>query len=405
MRSSVILDSFTNGRLQRKYSKELSKLLQDYFGIKTTISISDCKNAYVIPLYANKRHVMASRSLKSVLEEKEFEYEEWDKTVKNLKLKPGFIDMNNAKVSGVFSTHNHEIGLDVTFFFRDLKFKPRGLVSILLHEVGHAFHMIAMSNRAQVVNVTMEEITRSIYRDDKKRKYRYLVKDLEGVVLDKDQVDDLTNTKERSIFAYKLSKAVMTNIPKLNKYADVSNERLADNFSSRCGYSVELAAGLHSITPNPAVHFASTTSVLISAMMSLGVTVAMLLLAVGLAPVGAIVLLVAVGVYVIGGFNSETADMTYDDSVHRLNSIRVDLVLQLRQYTGLSKAAARVLVESYDTLSALVKNSHSNPSIKNVIANVFSAKGRRANNEITQQRQIERLGSNSLHVESMRLSL
>ena len=405
IRASVVLDNFSNKKLQRKYGKELYILIFKLFGLRTKVSISDCRNAYVIPLYANKRHVMAGRALKKQLEYTEFEYKEWDKTIKNLKMERGYVDMRNAKVSGVFSTHLHEVGIDMAFFFKVIKFEPRTLVAVLFHELGHAFHMIAMSHRAQIVNVTMEEITRAMYQNKSPREYAYMVKDLEGVVLDKDQVDTLTNIKERPIFAYQLSKAVMTNMPELNKYADVSNERMADNFASRCGYSTELAKGLSSITPNPSIHFATTTAQLLSLMYHLAFIIGALLLVTGLAVVGVLVLLLATAVYIVVGFNSKNADMTYDDSVHRLNSIRMDLIMQIRQYKGLSKDAKKTLLYAYDSISKLVDKSYSRPSVANAIANLFSSKGRHANNEIEQQRQIERLGANSLYIDGLRLGL
>ena len=408
MRNDIVLDGVTNETIQKRYGRKLAKTIGNLFGMATNINFASVRNAFIMPLYANKRHTLASANLRDHMDSNELNYKVFDEAIKDLKKNKGYVNMHTARVGGAFSSYLHEITYDPYFFFKILRLSVRSAVSILLHELGHGFHLIEYSDRAHDVNTTMFEISKSM-RGKNKREYTYLVKDLTKSGLDDATVDDIVNSSTRQIFSYKLSKAVfetMLTQETNKKYSEVSNERLADNFATRCGYGAELVTALAGWEPDTLWENHSTNCVLLSQLMLVAVPTALMFLFAGLPVVAFITLLSIYTMYVLIGFNSSNVNLTYDDGINRYRSVRDDLVQQLKDNrTVLSKNTMRAVIEQYDAIDKIIESKTVLNTMKNMLANVFSFQGKLAKEDIAKQRRLERLANNPMFIASMKIAL
>lgn len=409
IRNDIVLNEASNKIIQRKYGRTTRKLIMSLFGMRAFVSFSNVRNAFVMPLYANKRHVLANANFRKYLDANDFKHEAFDNAIKDLKNHKGFVDMHTAKVGGAFSTFLHEVGYDAYFFFKQLKISPRAAVAILLHELGHGFHMMEYSDRSHDVNTTMVEIVRAMRDNKEPRKYSYLVKDLGKHGLDDATVEDILSSDNRQIYTYKLSKAMFDTMLTQEsdaKYSEVSNERLADNFATRCGYGADLVVALSGWEPDVMWENHSTNSIVLAQLWTLSWYMAIMFTAVGLPIVGILSLLVIGAMYVVVGYNSKNVNLTYDDGTNRYRSVRDDLVQQLKTNRHmLSKQVQLSIVQQYDIIDKLIESKTVLNTMKNMVANLFSPSARSTKRDVGRQRQFERLANNPMFIESIKIAL
>lgn len=410
MRNDIILDRASNKIIQRRYGGKLKKLIYRLFGMATNVRFSNVRNAFVMPLYANKRHVLANAAFRKNMDNDQFKYKVFDEAIADLRKTKGYINMNSAKIGGAFSNYIHEVGYDAVFFFLTLKVKPRTAVSILLHELGHGFHMMEFSDRSHDINTTMAEVVRTM-RDTKKkpREYEYIIKDFGKSGVDDDVIEDILNSKTRQIFAYRLSKAVFDTQQTHDthsKYSEVSNERLADNFATRCGYGADLVVGLSEWTPDVIWRNNSTNCVTLVSLWEISVALIPVWTLAGVPWFGLFSFLITSVLYVFVAFSSKNVNMTYDDGINRFRSVHEDLVQQLKTYRGqLSPEAQRNLINQYEIIDKVINSKTVYNSVKNMLANSVSFNSREISRDVDRQRQFERMSNNPMFVESIKIAL
>jgi hypothetical protein len=138
------------------------------------------------------------------------------------------VDYNNMKISGLSKDVVVFVGIPFKTY---LKFgeTPREIMSILLHEIGHAFNMIStMHQMATSVVTTAEALV------DNKPNEKEVVNLAENVYNRKfDSANDLFYKLFQGDIAYED-----------NGYRLKNNEASADQFATRLGYGEELATGL-----------------------------------------------------------------------------------------------------------------------------------------------------------------
>lgn len=225
----------------------VEKLVFDVNGIKVDFKLGYDYgyNAYVIPPDLDRNHpLLAGRSP-----------EYWAKSsVSKKRLKEatdgilrGSVDIQNHRATGVFSEIPIEIFVAAQFF-HDERFQVEEIVSIFLHEVGHAMFYLLYLGRTITLNHVLGDLT-SALNDD--------IPDVEAVEIVKSarkklDIDDKEPLAEGAVKNKELVKTVIicdyqrqlcsaTNTP----YHETRTfEALADQFVSRVGGALPLATGL-----------------------------------------------------------------------------------------------------------------------------------------------------------------
>lgn len=386
--------------------EELVERLENAIFDRTGILVHAVTNqhlAAIMPLYSHPNHVLAARWFRG----EELDIPDQRKFIKNALDKKGYVDTENARVSGVFSEYEHELYMNFEALFGFFKLSAAHIAAITLHEIGHGFTFIQTAHLTTSVNQVMTRVAKEMFGQDAAAKVPYIVKELKLIdknVTDKEVEEMLAGN--RTIACMRLFKkaygSVVSQLPN-ERYDDTSSEQLADSFATRFQYGKQLAEALvlmHKASGDAATSkFFYTTMRFTEAVMLLVFLASPLIIA---ANVGLGVLLLCLGPLMAWVNNSEVRDMTYDDLWDRLTRVRNEQIARLKR-VDLTEESKKATLAQIDDLQAMIDSLIRYRPALNIIGDLFSSRARQARRTVQEQRELEDLVHNELFVISNRV--
>lgn len=333
----------------------------------------------------------------------------------------GDIDLNKAKVSGVFSKFSHALYLDLFELIIIYGLDPKELVAIFMHEIGHVFTTYETSYRIKTSNHVIEEIFETLASENfNKDKFKYYLITLEeNKIVSKDDFNYLMQEDNRYILTLK-SALVLTGSNKTinsNKYDQTSSEQVADNFAYKLGYGKELITGLHKtyngLNPNGTGNgIGKTIGYTIGGVFNAIVVWAMLVSILGavFTPLILIVLipLIKPMIYAsliitfVSADGSSDVDMTYDALKIRYKRIRNQYVETLKK-ANVSDFKEELLV--INELDMIINDLTVSRDVYNFAKDILVTRHKIAYRSMFEQQLIENLSANSLHLNNANLQV
>jgi hypothetical protein len=151
------------------------KLLEDTvfnrFGIKVKFVHSGQTYMAVLPMMVNKFHIFLNDVLHGFKGIKEQET-----ILKGWEGQKGYVDLENAKVSGVFSTYDHLLFMNLPLLIGTVKLNAKELAAILTHEIGHLFNTYEFANRIERTNEVLLNLSNELKDNNDVKKILFVDK-------------------------------------------------------------------------------------------------------------------------------------------------------------------------------------------------------------------------------------
>ena len=388
---------------------KLEKLIFERFGINNKIN-TEGTLAAVIPFYLNQNSIFlhkVNRGDKILVEQEELRVDG----------KSGWVDLDTAKLGGVFSEHITTVYMSFTSLFRS-NITKRGVVGILLHELGHYFYGCYFTSRLDRGNQIVNEALRKGAKAGDKDKMTVFFSEVQKTTksLDQNLLNALTSDNPVVFGRAALALTNEVCMSQLNNslYDNTSFEMLADNFSTRMGYGIDTLEGLQKITGGVAGEYfmGMAASFMKIIEISNRMTEAIFYLKYGsLIPfvrylqIFKTMAVAFLSIYVLVITSGETGkEYTYDDLSKRYNRIRNQLIEQIKQ-KAYTKADTVILINNISAIGLMLKDARSYVGPIDFLFNSFNPRDRNAVASVKRQQAIEDLFSNELFVKSIEMNI
>lgn len=379
--------------------KPLEELIFKRLGLKVKFQTQYPTHGAILPLPVAEYHTLLGDWFKG--------HPFYQEQLKKLKLEDkdtGTIDLDKARVGGLFSQYTHAlyINFGLTLFTDNLL--PSEVTAIVLHELGHAFTFYEYSDRCTAANRVMSTVLDALKEKPEKRNYTYIYRQIQSIsdLTDKD-VDELLSTPNPQILTGRLALILGQHISheaRVSKYDQTSSEQLADQFSTRFGYGRALVTGLDKIMAK--YSFVNSQAMYSFSLLVEAATIVGAFASLALVPGVLTGIIAGLVVMMMSGSGDNNRDMTYDDLKIRYTRIRNDLIQQLKG-DQISPAETKNLIETIKVMDELILKTANYKSLFNRLGNLFFSANRSAAREIQYQQQVERLVANDLFLKSAEL--
>lgn len=398
-----VLGTYTD-LLESQYPKQLTEAIFKRTGLKIELIVSK-DPAAILSFYSNRHHIFVNPAWRG-----EFTLEDQQKIISQAHNKKGYVDLKKAKVGGLFSEYSNILYINFHSLVKNYQLTTREIVSVILHELGHAFYVCEFSDRLESTNQILSNVAKEVISGKGPKNLEYIYKELKTIddkITPKD-VDDIVNGNH-IIAGYKLFRSTFQTVVSQmsnSKYDETAFEQVADHFATRFGYSRDLITALdkmHDYFNDPQKSqtytiFNTILSTLSLAFVTLGLFSAILS--------GAVVTGFYLSFYIWSLFflaREDVQDYTYDKLKIRYKRIRNNYVEVLKTL-DLSKEDKQSIVNNIYKVDEIISNTYIQVSIFNKISNVVFSKARQADKAIREQQLLEELAFNDVYIKATELS-
>lgn len=417
---NIIYDKITkvNSPTDKKYVSEgiepeviiLTDLINQRLGLKVKIITDSFFNmAAILPFYSNQNHIFLNEWFRGGGLEGEENHDKLFKQLKKRKEIKGTVDIEKAKVSGVFSEFENQLYMNFKQLINN-KLTVQEITAVLLHELGHGFYACEYSNRLDVNNQILASVSQEIFSKKDNKDLVYIYKELKKIneEVKESDVEDIVSGKNviPGLTFFKVVIGSVKNNITNDKYNNSSFEQLADNFSNRFGYGRPLVSGLQKI-----VGYSKFTTyfMLIATTMQNIIELSNIfqLLFLTLAKPLAITfmsLLFHVFIFLVLMFfiGEGSKDYTYDNIVRRYKRVRNDLVEGLKDQS-INKESVAVLINTITEIDKIILNIDLPEDLFKKVVNIVLPYHYKAKGSINEQQLMEDLISNDIFIKSAQL--
>lgn len=332
------------------------------------------------------------------------------------KEKIGNIDFENAKISGTLSDYEAPLWMNFNVLFGICKLSSAQVVAVCLHEIGHMFNALALSNRVNSTNQVMADLARYLKKDQKRPDVEYVYKEVKK--LDPDASKDIAealvsgNAVVMGTATFRLVLGTLKSLMFDSNYDRTANESLADVFATRFGYGEALVSGLElMIGPDGEYKYLKNEGrsaigrILIS--IWLGITALMTLFA----GAGMILPALVIGFFAaLIGYNSirgaahDQQSMAYDDLRQRYVRIRLQMVEMIKS-PSLDNKQKKIVLDQIVTLDKVIKSIKTYEGWASKMANFIFSAGAMSKAQQDEMYRLESMVANDLFVKGAQLQL
>ena len=387
------------------HKKKIEDFLFNRFGIKINL-IFDTDTYACVPLYLTKYHVLMDSMWHG-----DFTIRDQDRFMRDKSGSKGTIDLKNAKVTGIFSEYKHVLLMDVKSAVNKFDMTAEELAGITLHEVGHLFTMMELSNRLQTTNQVLQSVSEGLKNGDSIKKYEHIFIEIgNDYKIPRDKINDILESHHHFVIGAKLYNALIGACGEQIRgdyYHRTAGEQVADQFSNRFGLGHGTVTGLqklHEYYGSPDVDAGARAGMLFNdiCLMVMGCIGAIALFT----PAGILVGLFMVGINVLVTLLSGDAysDFTYDKLRDRYKRIRQDMVRQLTD-SNLDRETMKEVIENIKIVDKTMEKAVNYRSIFSVIGNVIFPSNRKAVKDHEVQQTLESIVNNNMFVKSAELKI
>lgn len=377
--------------------KKLESEIFSRLGIKTKI-ITTSHAAAIIPFYANKNHVFLNDYIRG-----DFNIHEQQKLLKNMEGKRGTVNLEKAKVTGIFSEYAHPLYVNFFFLVKTMGMNASEIAAVTLHELGHAFYACYYANRTDETNQVLASIAKNIMGSEH-GEIEYIYRELEKVNpnVTKGEVDKLLNGPRVVAGAtwFKIVVGIVRSQFVDDTYNQTAFEQRADNFAARFGYGKELVLALdklYQFSPEKSASLRLFVQMMSATTFVIGCLLIFSLIAT--ASVGLALFFAVIKFIMLQAHREDMKDHTYDSLKVRYLRIRQDVVDQLKD-KELDKALVKEMLDALTDMDYAIKSTSTIKVLPEYIANFLFSGARQAEKSITDQQLMEELASNDLFVQA-----
>ena len=373
---------------------QIEKIIFNRFGLLVSI-ITDEAPAAILPFYSNRNHIFLNEYFRGNVT-----LRDQNKILKNFKKAEGSVDLQKAKVTGIFSEYEHPLYLNFTTLLTNLKLTVAEVVGVILHELGHGFEACYFSDRTDRTNQVLASAARKVLGEEK-GELEYVYKELLEInpSIKKESVDKMLNGNRvvAGLEWFKAVVGVVRSQTTVDLYNETAFEASADNFASRFGYGKHLLLALDKIS---AASPEKSNAILVMTHMA-NVTITLGLAAFVLASLatGLFLPFIASSFYlflVLIMSREDSNDYTYDKLKQRYLRVRKDAVDQLKGSKKLKQEKVKEILESIYSMDEVIKNTAQPSYFSEKIANFVFSTASRAQDSVQEQQILETLSSNEL---------
>ena len=385
-----------------KEVRDLTNIIFERFGLKVKIYCNS-KQAAILPFWINKNHILLDASSRG-----DFSIKKQDLIIQTLHERKGTVDIHKVKVSGIFSEYENLLFINFHILFGIFKLSVPQMVSVILHEVGHAFTACEYSNRLETTNQVLQNISQDIVKNKANASSIYIFRELKNInpKITEQEVDKLiTGSKVvASLTWFKIVVGTVKEQMSNSSYSKTSSEQLSDGFAARFGYGRPLIESQDKMqrffeSEETSKSYRIVTEIIDAAtysMMILGTTIAFFtFIPAGLA--GALVTYL-----MLRSSGDDYKDLTYDDLKDRYKRIRNESVEHLKDLK-LSSAQIMVILDDIYAMDKIISNTYKYKGMVATLANFLFTDAKAANASIVEQRMLEDLATNDLFIASAEL--
>lgn len=312
--------------------------------------------------------------------------------------RPGYVDINKARVSGIFSEMAFTICMPEKFVrnkYPGLNLTPEEWAAMTLHEVGHAFTYCEYFARTVTTNQALSTLSKQLEGNENiDQRVIYIQAAAKSMRINVNAAA-LATSKNSVVEVALVAETVELSRSELGVsiYDDTAAEFLADQFAVRCG------AGRHLITAQYKLDkiFGSTSTYQSTPVFLLK---QMLSLLAHIVPwTGVIAVPISLWYIAIGGSISGNV---YDDTEARFRRIRNDTVNQLKN-RYISPLEKKRVLEDLDVIDSIVAKTKDRRDWQTVVASIIPTY-RKFRNTTQLQKQLEQLGNSTLFARAAELT-
>lgn len=390
----------------------LEMMIKARLGLKTKI-ITDSFLAAVIPNVFIPHNPMVRDDIKHIYEILE-NIAGQDKLRKmSNKVVVGTVNTQTAKISGWFSDQEVPIYINFRSLFKDCKLTVPEVTAVLLHELGHAFEAVVFCANINTTNQIIADLVRHIDSKDYGGDVDYIYSRIKEISPEstKDIADALAsgNKVVMSVATYRLYNGVMKSLMSNRVYDRTGFEAIADNFTARFGYGLQIIQGLEKLEKkfpeyerSKQAHLDIVVSLVFNGIITLGCLFAALA---GAASFSAVVfgsMFAYLSKLIFDTQRPSQKDMTYDNIKDRYIRIRNQLIEQIKD-KELPAQAREALLDHIKTADMIIANKRVYEGFLQKFAILAIPSDRRTVADIAMQQEIERIMSNDIFVAANRL--
>ena len=380
--------------------KELEKAISSRLGMKVDLITNELLAA-ILPFYSNTSHIFINECFRG-----NFNIREQNKLLKTFDEKKGTVNLQTAKLTGIFSTYEHPLYMNFYELVKHFKMTAGEIVAAMIHELGHGFYACYYADRMDRTNQVLANVARALVGEEK-GDIEYIFRELQTVTpsVTKDAVDKMVNGSRTVAGAtwFKIVVGMVNSQTMDDTYNETAFEQQADAFASRFGYGKQLILGLDKLsafTPE------KSRALMVFSQMTLAAgTIFLACLVFAALAAGSVF-----GAFVFSFYSSlfltlsreDVTDYTYDKLKFRYVRMRQDIVDQLKNIK-LDKKRVKELLEMIYSIDECVKETAVMKSLPSVIANFIFSGARQADKSITDQQLLESLASNDLFLHAAEL--
>lgn len=324
----------------------------------------------------------------------------------------GQVDLKNAKLSGSFSESEARLICNFTYIFTNNILNIKELIAGILHEIGHLFTDIELSDRLIRSNQVLSDLSKKIKNNKDLTNIEHEVKEIADYLnIDKKEIDEILNSKNRVSLGFNLFSKIIKTIDtevKNDTYNQVTSEQLADNFAVRFGYGRYIVSGLEKLGSsnrrmlNGIVTFLNIVWILDAIIISLMTIIGFF----------AIPFFLFIDIYIFSYVifmmiltNSlDNTELTYDEAKTRYNRIKHQYIEYINQ-NNLSKEELKENLEAIYFIDEVMKKAGVNKNLFDKFRILFSSRLKGNLKEIEIQQLVEELAHNNLFVKSAEFDL
>lgn len=387
-------------------AKNLIKLVRDTTGMKVDIIFDTEYAPCTLPFHINPDSILGHTSLK------DFYLEDSEATMKRIKAVKGssYIDLKNAKVSGIFSEINVPIYMGY-YTLRGCKLTAKEIVAILAHEIGHNFVAYEMAFRTARTNQVLSAISKAQGGGDKDV-YKYVLKTTEEVYdLKTGVLQELVDVKDQQtslvvvlgqIEADTHNKSITGN----TTYDTTTFEAMSDNYAARLGLGRELVSGLEKLYKTMgSAEFSQKTRIILTVIDTITVTQLILAtrtLLIGSNPVMASLVIVLTAFSLWMRLDGRDHNNVYDKLTVRFKRIKEQVITYLKD-NKLPTKDVKIALQSIENMEKTIAEISEYKGYLPAIFNMLDPASIKVNNAINIQKKLESIAANDLYIKAAQL--
>lgn len=387
----------------------ISLLIKKYTNLNVKININNLRIIAAYLPFITRNHIFSNYEKKIFNVNDSFENENEVRQVSSILNKwEGSVDLNNAKVDGIFKEIECIIELDLYLLFskgiesNNTSSIHKEIAAIILHEIGHMFTCFEFLDRSTSTNNVLQFISNVKKSNFTFEQKKIFIKDTISNLKDED-VERLVNSPiEEQLAIIYLGLEKQKSISQLGNdiYDLVGCEQIADNFTTKFGAGKYLAIALEKYEKyfsfNPyipiGIYSVFLTMILGPVNIISAVFTSVMLFA-----------LSSISAFITNVFSHDNINR-YDDLETRINRI-INVNVERMKNKEITEELKSILLDENKVMREILNRNKSRKPLFKIVKEFFSKKTKKDADFIKLQKDLENIAANKLFEKATELSL